>query len=288
MKIAISNIAWSQADEPAVAAVIQARGIAGIEVAPTMIWPDPIGVPPAEVKRFRTAWERRGVQIVAMQALLFGRNELRIFGTPDERAATVRYLKGVITLGARLGATALVFGSPKNRMRAGLPLDEANVIATSVFRQVGDAAERAGLYFCIEPNPPAYGCDYLTNVAETVAAVESFSHPRIRLHVDSGSMLLNEEPVEKMIRIGSDYMRHYHISEPYLAEPGTARVDHTAAAGALRAVGYKGWCSIEMKAGAGPGEERVDRALRFAQEVYGNEYPSGGAGPLRGERTEGA
>ena len=43
-KIAISNIAWSPADDRSVAVVMRDVGVVGLEVAPTMMWPKPLEV----------------------------------------------------------------------------------------------------------------------------------------------------------------------------------------------------------------------------------------------------
>ena len=269
MKVAISNLAWSPAEEPIVASVISEHGIAGIEVAPTKIWPDPTSVSPADALAYRTGWERRGVRIVAMQALLFGREDLKLFADAPVRATTIAYLKRVIELGARLGVRALVFGSPRNRQIGRLSVDEAQPIAVAAFREIGDAAEAAGVSFCIEPNPAAYECDYLNTVADTVTLLEAVDSPGLGLHLDAGSMTLNAEPIGETVAHARRWIRHYHISEPYLAPPGSSGVQHGRIAEALRHIDYAGWCSIEMKATSAPARVRIDEALRYAAEAYG-------------------
>src|SRR5262245_32244396 len=76
MRLAISNLAWpGEADESA-AAVLVDCGAQGVEIAPTKVWTRPLEATASERRAYRAAWERRGIQVVALQALLFGRPEL--------------------------------------------------------------------------------------------------------------------------------------------------------------------------------------------------------------------
>jgi D-psicose/D-tagatose/L-ribulose 3-epimerase len=52
--------------------------------------------------------------VFAAQALLFGRRDLTLFDDADTRQRTLDYLCIMVRVCARLGARALVFGSPKN------------------------------------------------------------------------------------------------------------------------------------------------------------------------------
>ncbi|MEY3826102.1 MAG: hypothetical protein RLZZ148_916 [Cyanobacteriota bacterium] len=92
MKIAISNIAWQIEEEPAIANLLQQLNIKGVEIAPTKIWQNPLTATDAEIKKYREFWQGYGIEIVAMQALLFGRNDLTIFESKEKRQATLSYL----------------------------------------------------------------------------------------------------------------------------------------------------------------------------------------------------
>src|SRR5207302_1508042 len=157
MNLAMSAIAWEPSEDEAAASVLREHGFTGVELAPTKIFPRPDSATGAEVAACRAVWSRRGLRIVAMQALLFGRPELTVFG--ESREQTLEYLSGVARLGGRLGAGALVFGSPRNRARGSMPAAEAWRAAVEFFRALGSAAAGAGTCVCIEPNPPRYGAD---------------------------------------------------------------------------------------------------------------------------------
>jgi D-psicose/D-tagatose/L-ribulose 3-epimerase len=247
MRLAISNIAWPSGEDEAVAPVLSEAGAEGVEIAPTKVWPSPLEASADEVRGYRDSWERRGLRIVALQSLLFGRPELVLFEGEPARRQTIVYLTGMIDLAAALGAEAMVFGSPKNRLAAGRPRKEVDAIAVAIFRTLGDHAARRSLAFCIEANPTAYGCDFITTMAEASDLVERVGSEGFGLHVDTGGMALTgEDPAEILSEQVSNW-RHFHISEPYLSPIGRTGVDHRAFARVARRVGFDRWASIEMK-----------------------------------------
>lgn len=270
MQIAISNIAWPPEDDAAVAGLLAELGVAGIEVAPTVIWPLPVEVTRAKADAFREAWEHRAIRIVALQSLLYGRPDLLIFGTAEKRAETLDYLRGVFRLAGWLGAPSLVFGSPRNRRVAGLSATVREKIATDFFRAAGDAAMEQGVVLCLEPNPREYDCDFVRTADEARALVDAVGSPGFGLHLDSGTMTLAGDTPDTLM--DGVPPRHFHISEPHLAPVGRESVvDHAAFSAELQRAGYEGWCSIEMKA---PSErdslQILRRALEFARIVYGD------------------
>jgi D-psicose/D-tagatose/L-ribulose 3-epimerase len=267
-RLSISNIAWERDDDDAVASLLRDAGFGGIELAPTTRWPAPLDVPPQELADFREAWEARRLRIVALQSLLYGRDDLLLFGTEAQRQALLDHLGGMAELAASLGATRLVFGSPANRRRGDLPVDDAMSIAVELFRRVGALMEKYGVQLCIEPNPPEYGCDFVTTVAQGIALVDRINRPGIALQGDLGGITLEGAASGPTIRGAGARIGHFHASEPRLAEPGTGKSDHPAAARALAEVGYLGWISIEMKK---PEENRVAtiaRAIRYVRAIY--------------------
>jgi sugar phosphate isomerase/epimerase len=271
VRIAISNIAWRVDEEPAVRELLVRLGVRGVEVAPSKVGPAPDAIGADAARRYREAWEQRGIGIVAMQALLFGRPELAIFAGEAPRAALRRYLAAVIELGGRLGARALVFGSPRNRRIEGLPRAEVERIAIPFFRELGRVADGHDTCLVVEPNPPSYGADWITDARSAVELVEAVDHPGFGLHLDAGGLhLAGEGPAE--IARGGAWIRHFHASQPELAPlaPGGA-VPHADYAAALRALRYPRWVSIEMRevAGAPSALPAVETAVRHAQDVYG-------------------
>lgn len=270
MKLAISSIGWRPEEEPAVADVMAELGVAGVEIAPTKAFARPLEATAAEVSAYRRRWENRGIRIVAMQALLFGRPDLVVFGEESKREETARHLEGMIRLAARCGAGVLVFGSPKNRQVGALTGEQVDRIAVPFFGRLGDAARKEGVRFCIEPNPAAYGCDFIRTAAEGLALVGRVANPGFGLHLDAGGMTMNSETDPETLRAAVPSACHFHASEPNLATVGAGDAAHPTFASALRDLGYPHWISIEMR-DVSPGDNaaRARGALRFVIDTYG-------------------
>lgn len=248
--------------------MMRAAGITGVELAPTLVWSDPLRATSAEVQRVRGWWEDGGVSIVALQALLFGRPDLTLFDGEAARRSMLDHLTGMMDLAAQLGARPLVFGSPMNRRLGERPLAEAWQIAREFFAVAGVRAVERGVVLALEPNPRAYGCDFVQTAAEGLALVRAVGSPGFRLHLDAGALMLNAEPLPETITESASELCHFHASEPQLLALGTGGVNHAACAAALRAIQYDGCVSLEMRAVTGPGTD-LSRVLLMLGEWYG-------------------
>ena len=269
MKLAISNIAWPLEEERRVAAVMGELGIRGVEVAPTKPWPAPLEATPEEVRSYRASWNDRGIEIVALQALLFGRPELTVFESAETRARTLDYLKGIAHLGAQLGARALVFGSPRSRRVGALPREEALAIAIDFFRAAGESAAAEGVMLCVEPNPTQYECDFVTESAEGLELVRAVDSAGFGLHLDAAGMTLSGEDLPAALEACSGAICHFHVSEPFLGPIGEGGVDHATIAATLRRIAYPGWVSVEMR--HDPDRETVSE-IRHVLELLAATY----------------
>ena len=271
MRLAVSNIAWPPEADAAAADLLAGWGVNGVEVAPSRVCDRPWEAAAERVRAYRGFWEDRGLPIVAMQALLFGRGDLVVFGGAAVRRRLLDYLGGIIDLAATLGASRLVFGSPKNRVRGSLGTAQAETIATAFFREVGRRAADRGVWLGIEPNPPAYGCDFLVDSRQVIEFVDGIDEDGLGVHLDTGAMMLaDESPAEIMAAAGRRW-RHLHASEPALAAVGTGGVDHAEVAAALCGSGYDGFVSVEMTQGpAGTSwQERLEGSLAVVTAAYG-------------------
>ncbi|KTT38925.1 xylose isomerase, partial [Pseudomonas oryzihabitans] len=161
MRIAISNIAWDVPDDAMVAEILQQYRVDAIDIAPGKYFADPKAATTQEIQTVRQQWQARGIEITGMQALLFGTTGLNVFGDGDVQQALLAQLEGVCRVAQGLGATRLVFGSPRNRDRSGLSDDQALAQAREFFLRLGDVAAAHGVLICLEPNPPRYGANFI-------------------------------------------------------------------------------------------------------------------------------
>lgn len=269
MRLAISNIAWDPAEDLAVGELLVARGVDAIDVAPGKYFPEPEEARDADILAVRDWWSDRGIAITGMQALLFGTTGLNVFGSPDIQAAMLRHLAAVCRIGAGLGATQLVFGSPRNRDRDGLDDSETSAIALPFFRALGDIAAAQGVSICLEPNPPRYGANFMTSSPETAQMVRQIAHPAIRMQFDTGALAINGEDPMTVLEDCAPLIGHVHASEPDLVPLGDGGTDHGRAARALAQYLPDTVVSIEMVATREePHAVSIARALVVATRHY--------------------
>lgn len=258
-------------EEREIAVLLKDLGVSAIEIAPTKQWQDPTAAAATDVQSYKDFWESQGFTIAAFQSMLFNRPDLKIFDSPELRKQTLEYLEDFIELAGVFGASAMVFGSPKNRQRGTTTQEEAYKIALPFFQSLGDVAQQHKTTICIEPNAPQYACDFVYTAQQGIELVAAANNTGFRLHLDIACMTLAGDDITQSITAAAPYLQHFHISSPMLQDVGPATdVPHTEAAAALRSIGYTGYVSIEMRpAETGTNRDRVERAVRFVQKTYG-------------------
>lgn len=269
MRLAISNIAWDIAEDVSVAKLLGKFGIDAIDVAPGKYFPDPANSKGEDITNVRRWWADHGIEITGMQALLFGTTGLNVFGDRKSQEAILEHLRAVFRIGAGLGATRLVFGSPKNRDRSGLSDVQALGQAVTFFRRLGDAAQEDGVIVCLEPNPTRYGANFMTTSVETAHVVAAVGHGAIRMQFDTGALTINGESPDVVLESSARLIGHVHASEPDLVPLGDGGTDHQLMHKALIQHLPESVVSIEMVATREePHLHSIERALTCAIECY--------------------
>lgn len=268
MKLAFSNIGWATHDDPSVLGRLRAAGVTGIEVAPTKVWPEWGGASEGAARRYGAFLGSLGLEVPAMQAILFGRPDLALFDRrPERRAAFVDHVRAVADLAAGFGARAMVYGAPKSRLRGPLDESEAEEIAVEVFSSIAPICAERGTCLCIEPNPTAYGCDFVTDSASALRLVRKVGLPGFGLHLDAAALVLANESLGAVLDEALPWLRHYHISEPFLVGFDEPKVPHAENLARLRSSTYAGWVSVEVD-----GQKHdLDRTLDFLVRLGASE-----------------
>lgn len=269
MRLSVSNLAWDPEEDEVIAALLHTHDVDAVDMAPAKYFPDPATATFAEIDAVRARWGDRNVEITGMQALLHGTSGLNVFGDHGVQCALLAHLRAVCRIGARLGAPRLVFGSPGSRDRTGLGDGEALAIATRFFRELGEIASGHGVYVCLEPNPPRYGANFMTNSSGTARVVAAVAHPSIRMQFDTGSLTVNEEEPLQVLEEFGHLIGHVHASEPDLVPLGDGSTDHALIGRLLAERLPDAVVAIEMLATKGePHPTSVSRALQVATRHY--------------------
>lgn len=268
MKLAVSNIAWLVELDAEVFEFLATNGVAGLEVAPTRVWPQWQGISPASVREFRNVVESSGLRVSSLQSILFQKPELKLFGSDSDRQAMEEHLQRCADLAADLGAECMVFGAPRNRDRGSLPEAFAFVVAQRFFARVGGYCAERGVCVGFEANPADYKCNFATDSGAAAHLVREVGSAGFRLHLDTACMHLAGEDVTQAICGGAAILRHVHVSEPFLADFQAPVSAHAEAAAALRSIYYDRWVALEMRS-ADPPLPALKEAVRFVRGVYG-------------------
>lgn len=269
MRIAVSNIAWDPAEDEALAALFVKYAVDAVDIAPPKYFPDPVHTSSAEIDAVRKRWADLGMDITGMQALLFGSTGLNVFGTKEVRRTLLERLTAICRIGGQLGAQRLVFGSPKNRDRSGLDDATTKQLAVDFFGELGAIASGYGVWVCLEPNPPRYGANFMTNSVETASIVTAVGSPAIRMQLDTGALTINGEDALQVFQNFGHCIGHVHASEPDLVPLGDGNTDHAAIGCLLAERAPEQVVTIEMAATkAEPHLASVERAVQVAIRHY--------------------
>lgn len=277
MRLAISNIAWDVAEDAEVAALLKSLSIGAIDIAPGKYFPNPQSASVAQAREVKDWWASHGIEITGMQSLLFGTTGLNVFGAAPVQDALFDRLLAVFKIAETLGASRLVFGSPRNRDRTGLSDAEAAAIAVPFFKRVGEAASDHGIFLCLEPNPVKYGANFMTTSLETLSIVRQVDHPAVGMQFDTGALCINREDPMDILRSAAPFIGHVHASEPDLVPLGDGGTDHSSMREALAHYLPESLVSVEMVAtNDEPHIESIRRALHVALRAYAIATPSDG------------
>ena len=262
MKLCLSNLAWDTERNEEIYLFMSEHGFSGLEIAPTKLF----GENPYEALSAARAWAKKlkkdySLSVASVQSLWYKRNE-GIFNSFEERCFLLSYTKKAIDFAAEINCGNLVFGCPKNRVTRG---EDHYAAALDFFGELGNYAVEKGAVIAIEPNPAAYGTDFLNTTREALEFCKDAGCDGLKINLDFGTIIINGESFDF-----SDeelaLVNHVHISEPNLT-PVKRRKGHEQLKTALEKSGYGGYVSVEMSPG-GTDSDIEDAAL-YLKEVFG-------------------
>ena len=267
MKLAVSNLAWPNANNHAAFRLMADLGVQGVEVAPTRIAPWE-ALHPATLATYRAELASYGLTTSSLQAIFFGRPEVQLLADPTAFAAMAEHLDRVATIGAELGASVMVFGAPGQRRRGTLDPATTTALATERMALLGAIAYRAGMIIGVEPVPAAYNGDFLCTWQEVLALVTAIDQPGVRVHLDTSCVTLGGGSIAEAIAACHPVMAHMHAAEPNLAAFAPPVAPHAEAAAALATCHYDRWLAIEMREQPGEPLAAVEQAVRAVNTFY--------------------
>ena len=270
MRLSVSNLAWSAEHHMEALTLLASLGVHGIEVAPTKIapWTD---LTPQVLRGYRSQVESARLRVSSLQAIFYGVQGAALLGDPAAFEVMSDHMRQVAEVGAILGAEVVVYGAPSTRLRGDLSLEAAKTLGAERLAILGDIVESFGLKIGIEPVPKVYGGDFLTSAFDVIELVREIRHPFVRLHLDTGCVLLAGDEIDHAIREGFAWLAHFHIAEPQLGDFSMPEAKHSLAAGTLRQHGYAQWLAIEMRAHTADTIGTLRNAINYVTATYGTD-----------------
>lgn len=261
--LAVSNIAWNSEESQDIATIMQNHGVFALEVAPGKLFDTPLNASPEDVQSIIKFWALYDIKIVAMQGLLYGQNNLTLFGDRTETIAFQAYMKSMIQLASMLKIGPLVYGAPRTRQPGMITFDQAKERAAEVFYPLAEYAFERGCSISFEPNSSAYGCNFGTCLQQVISLVEEINHPGFGLQIDTGNFSMENDDYN-ILDQAIPLCHHFHLSAPHLSNlEKNDNVRFRLLQAALNG-SYCGHISIEISTSAAGGNAlAIDNVLRM-------------------------
>ena len=204
-------------------------GYDGLEVAPFTLAEDPMTLTDADAAALRRIAGDHGLRIVGLHWLLVAPAGLSIVDADDAvRQRTVGVMQRLCELCALLGGSYLVHGSPKQRkVPAGSSREQAWERARACLAQAAQAAQAAGVTYCVEPLA-ARETDLLNTVAEAALLVGEVASPALKTMIDcSAAAQAEAEPVHTLMKrwLPTGLVGHVQVNDPNRRGPGQGELD---------------------------------------------------------------
>jgi len=246
-----------------------AVGYQGLEIAPFTLCDDPRDLEMAAVAAVRGALQAEGLACSSLHWLLVTPEGLSIT-TADEsvRRRTIEVMCRLVQLAAELGADVLVHGSPVQRaLPAG---DEANARARAVecFRAAAEAAEAAGVVYCVEPLAQRE-TNFINNLEEAAQIVRAVGSPALRSMVDCSAAALEEGDLGELLdrSLADGLIAHVQVNDSNRRGPGEGQLRFAPVFSALQRHDYAGWVAVEPFVYEPDGRSCAARAAGYLQGV---------------------
>ena len=91
MKLSVSNIVWGKENFGDYLKILKNEGCDGVELAPSLIWDEPISSNKNERQELKKKISDSGLEFIGFHSLLFSKPELQLFKNEQSRKKTIEY-----------------------------------------------------------------------------------------------------------------------------------------------------------------------------------------------------
>lgn len=265
MKTSFSNIIWGNVDNEPYFKLLKEIGCQGVELAPSVFWPEPIQASKQERSMLRKLLDKYELELVGFHAILYTRKDLTIFSTEAIRQQTEEYLFETARLCHDLGGKILAFGG-KNEL-GNLSKEEAIAIATDFFQKVALKIQKYNITLCIEPLGVGIS-QFINTLKEAASLVKRVNNPYFMMMCDAKSIAENNEDPYKEITHAAQYIKHFHVNDYQNSIPGSKGITHSQFGKALKAINYDGYVSVEVSRIPEDTQQRIRYIKKYIDDHY--------------------
>src|SRR4249920_2807722 len=156
MRIALCNEVIAPMSFPRQCEYAKKLGYDGLEIAPYTLSDEPHRMGSGQIAAARAAAREAGIEVTGLHWLLIKPAGLSITSKDEKvRQRTLDVMLALIDQCAELGGRYLVHGSPRQRrIEPGETRAAAMQRAEECFAVAGERAQKAGVFYCIEPLSP--------------------------------------------------------------------------------------------------------------------------------------
>jgi Xylose isomerase-like TIM barrel len=188
VKPAVSNLAWAGADSPPYYELLAELNVAGLEVAPTVVFGEEFDVSRrVDVSSHLRGLSDFGLSVTGLQSLYYRHPEFQFADGPVAGSPLVAYSERLVDLCCELDASYLILGSPANRRLSGFGLSEAAKRTAETLHRIGDYAWARGVWFSVEALDSQYGCELGCTLADIARLTDMADSAGVRPHLDTGT-----------------------------------------------------------------------------------------------------
>lgn len=160
-----------------------------------------------------------------------------------ERRAAVDRLKLHVDMAEAIGAMVIV-GTMRAKIRDFSQYDRYLDYLTSAKAELADYAAAKNVDLLVE-NILSHTSNYLNTMRQVTDYVNRLGRPNVFVHLDTYSMLMEENDIRGAVEYCAPKLRYVHFSDSARLYPGGGNVDFKTFVKALIGVGYTGYVVTE-------------------------------------------
>jgi len=168
------------------------------------------------------------------------------FTDPDasRRRQAVKIFKGLVDVAAEFSAMVNI-GRARGFIAEGETAEIAEARFAEAAREIAAYARSQGVDLILEP-VNRYEINFINSVDEGAALLERLAIPGLKLMPDVFHMNIEDASIEGNLQKHIARIAYVHFADSNRLAPGWGHLDFGSIVGALNAVGYAGWTSVEI------------------------------------------